>query len=343
MIQNLSIKHYKSIKELSLSPKRVNLFIGAHNTGKSNILEALTWLSVNGLQDNVFTQLFKVDNAGGYFHDFDKRNTIEVVTDLLSLKLRFVKNDYGVPLKKLEGILYKNNKLIEGLDDWNVVGDGISAFELNMNNNSINYHWDDVLSPVKVYLYKKVRRWGEEWLPYLNPPFGENMLHMLQTNEACRQIIGDILRSIGYQLPVHPVSNDILVAKETNEGFTIQSFFTLSDSIQRYIFMLLAVTSNSNSILVFDEQWNNLYPPLVKDIGERIATDTSNQYFLATHNPYLLDAILTKTPRQELAVYITFLQDGTTQVAPCNEIIKENLIRMGSDSFFHLEELRWES
>ena len=41
MIKNLEIKNFKSIKHLEMECKRINLFIGEPNAGKSNILEAL--------------------------------------------------------------------------------------------------------------------------------------------------------------------------------------------------------------------------------------------------------------------------------------------------------------
>ena len=41
MYKNLEIKNFKSIKELKLNTKKVNLLIGKPNVGKSNILEAL--------------------------------------------------------------------------------------------------------------------------------------------------------------------------------------------------------------------------------------------------------------------------------------------------------------
>jgi AAA15 family ATPase/GTPase len=45
MIEELEIVNFKSIKNLRLRCKRVNLLIGEPNTGKSNILEALGLLS----------------------------------------------------------------------------------------------------------------------------------------------------------------------------------------------------------------------------------------------------------------------------------------------------------
>ncbi|MEN6620198.1 MAG: AAA family ATPase, partial [Smithella sp.] len=42
MIENLKIEHFKSIESLNIPCNRTNIFIGAPNTGKSNILEALS-------------------------------------------------------------------------------------------------------------------------------------------------------------------------------------------------------------------------------------------------------------------------------------------------------------
>ena len=41
MIKEISIKNFKSIEEATIKPKNINIFIGANNSGKSNLLEAL--------------------------------------------------------------------------------------------------------------------------------------------------------------------------------------------------------------------------------------------------------------------------------------------------------------
>lgn len=47
MITELSIKNFKSIKELQIPCKKLNVFIGEPNSGKSNIIEALSLQSQN--------------------------------------------------------------------------------------------------------------------------------------------------------------------------------------------------------------------------------------------------------------------------------------------------------
>ncbi|MDZ7336887.1 MAG: AAA family ATPase, partial [candidate division KSB1 bacterium] len=45
MISILEIKNFKSIKHITLDCRKVNIFIGKPNTGKSNILESVSIFS----------------------------------------------------------------------------------------------------------------------------------------------------------------------------------------------------------------------------------------------------------------------------------------------------------
>lgn len=47
MIKTISIENYKSILKLKLDLGRINVFIGANGSGKSNILEAIAMLSAH--------------------------------------------------------------------------------------------------------------------------------------------------------------------------------------------------------------------------------------------------------------------------------------------------------
>lgn len=58
MLSELSIQNYKSIKKLDLDCKRINLFIGRPNVGKSNILEAISLLS-GGVGEHIRKEDFR--------------------------------------------------------------------------------------------------------------------------------------------------------------------------------------------------------------------------------------------------------------------------------------------
>jgi Predicted ATPase len=60
MLQNISIKNFKSIKDLEFKAKRINLFIGKPNTGKSNILEALGIFMFSFLSRELLSEKLKI-------------------------------------------------------------------------------------------------------------------------------------------------------------------------------------------------------------------------------------------------------------------------------------------
>jgi len=78
--EKISIKNFKSIRELALDCRRVNLFIGAPNTGKSNILEALGLFcapySTN--QEKFLSEFVRYEVFTKLFYDKKERVEVEV-------------------------------------------------------------------------------------------------------------------------------------------------------------------------------------------------------------------------------------------------------------------------
>jgi AAA15 family ATPase/GTPase len=106
MVKKLSIRNYKSIEAIDLHVRRVNVFIGEHNSGKSNILEALTWFSVNALDEKNFSEVFRFRNATDFFYDFNTSLPIQIKTDDLCFLLRYAKAANGALLNQFEGVIY---------------------------------------------------------------------------------------------------------------------------------------------------------------------------------------------------------------------------------------------
>ena len=59
MIEQLKIKNFKSIKDLEFPCKKLNVFIGEPNSGKSNIIEALALRSQNAVMLELNKQIFR--------------------------------------------------------------------------------------------------------------------------------------------------------------------------------------------------------------------------------------------------------------------------------------------
>ncbi len=73
-------------------------------------------------------------------------------------------------------------------------------------------------------------------------------------------------------------------------------------------------------------------------LGEMIASDTSNQYFLTTHNPYFLTAIVEKTPIENLALFVCHRdsEGGTGAKLVKPEQVRQ-VIEQGASVFFNLD------
>ena len=70
MITKLSVSNFKSIRQLDIDCKKVNLFIGEPNTGKSNILEALALLSWCGQSEQKrFEDYVRCESMQYLFYD----------------------------------------------------------------------------------------------------------------------------------------------------------------------------------------------------------------------------------------------------------------------------------
>src|SRR5205814_1195036 len=87
MISNLVIQNFKSIKNLQLHCKRINLFIGEPNVGKSNILEALSLFALSLKGD--FLDLVRYNDLSNLFFENDLTNPIKIISPTHEIILDF--------------------------------------------------------------------------------------------------------------------------------------------------------------------------------------------------------------------------------------------------------------
>jgi hypothetical protein len=78
-------------------------------------------------------------------------------------------------------------------------------------------------------------------------------------------------------------------------------------------------------------------PFYIRDIAERIARDTNNQYLLVTHNPYFLVPLIEKTKLSDLNVFVTYLEDYQTKLKRLTRDDISELTDMDTDVFFNLD------
>ena len=346
MIKSISIQNYKSVKELDIPVKRINIFIGEHNSGKSNILEALTWFSLNSLESKNFNEIFRFKTATDFFYDFDVTHPIEVRTGLLNLIIRYAKNANGALANSLEGLIYGSDSGFNPLtsDDFNNIN---NKFQ-NAKYHSFRLAFDGTIENVKgffessfrTYTFKKLKSFENSFRPFLNPPFGENIPSLLVSNRHYKDLVSSIFKEKGFRLMLKPTEGDINMAKDINDELYSYPYTAISETLQRVVFYVLAIESNKNSIIVLDEPESNTFPMYTKQLAEMIALDgNENQYFIATHDPYLLNSLVSKTPVQDLAVFVTKMENYLTNAYLVNESDLAAVLDKGLDIYFNLNKI----
>ena len=314
MIKNLEIKNFKSIKHLEFDCKKINLFIGEPNTGKSNILEALGMLS---FELNIeLRNIVRFERMSNLFYDENLDDEIKI------------RADDGIFEIKFEGGLFKGE-----------------YHENDLRRLDFDYDYDGhggvgssgVPSPIKFYKFTVRRDYPRKESDFLSPPFGDNLLSVLMSHKDLKKMAARMFEPYGLRIVFRPQESKIDVLKFQEDVLISYPYSLTSDTLQRIIFYLTAIGSNENSILIFEEPESNSFPYHTKHLGERIAFDETNQYFIATHNPYLLLSILEKARKGEVAVFITYFEDYQTKVKCLTDEQLSELMDGGYDPFLNLD------
>jgi AAA15 family ATPase/GTPase len=316
----VQIENYKSIEKLDFEARRVTIFIGGPNAGKSNILESLAFLSP-GLAER-FKETFRVRQAAELFRD----NAIENVAKLtinsgLAWQLKFEReqNRFRTDFK------FPN-------------GSQPSASIFGPQDVGPNWH-DEESSSVRFFAYRRELFANGKKGGYgaLVAPFGENLPAMLYSDKSFRESVSALFKAHGHRLELRPQSSEILISKEVDDILYSYPFDSISETLRRIVFYKAALETNRDRVLILDEPEANTFPFYTKYLAERIALDETNQFFLTTHNPYVLMSIIEKTPRADLAVYVTRMRSYRTEVHRLSDAELAEALELSMDIFLNLE------
>ncbi|MDL1956250.1 MAG: AAA family ATPase [Candidatus Desulfofervidus auxilii] len=317
MIKILEIDNFKSIKHLKLECKKINIFIGKPNTGKSNILETLGILSFGQYVN--YTELkdfVRFENMSNLFYDEDLERNIKIKPDNEILQINFVFD---------REIFYCKTPFSSLECDYE--GKKINILHYTTNFKKLHF---------KFYRFAIKERFLRREFDFLLPPSGDNLLALLIARKELRKFVKDIFEEYGLRIVLKPQENKIEVQKEIEDIIISYPYSLVSDTLQRVVFHLLAIETNKNSIIVFEEPEAHAFPYYTKFLAERIALDKSNQYFISTHNPYLLLSILEKAPKDDVRIFITYFEDYQTKVKNLSEEDIKEIMDMEIDIFFNI-------
>jgi len=321
MITKLSVSNFKSVRQLDIECKKVNLFIGEPNTGKSNILEALALLSWCGqsgqepLSHYVRFELMQYLFYDGLVADLSveiRISTKEI--DPTGISVTFATDSYNFRKWGSESSFRRVN----------------SRGQIQGSSSAFGHTRD-----IKFFRFKNLARYNDKEPGPLKPPNGTNLFSVVFGSETLRETMKEFYHKYGLKLFMKPHERVFELVKQADDSLISYPYTLTSDTLRRIIFYTVAIASNKDSVLVFEEPESNAFPYYTKYLGERIALDQINQFFIATHNPYLLSAIIEKARKEDVQVFITYFKDFKTRVKPLTANQLSEL--MEADPFFNMD------
>lgn len=338
-ITTLTIENFKSIKSIKLSPKRVNVFIGEPNSGKTNILEALGLLSFQNWDRTYFTDIVRVNRPNQLFHNQTINSPIVIQTNNTNLKVEYSESSEAVFVYHLE------EKKTKGSINQ-LFGLNFESLPPYHENDPLfrkpKYHPASLSGPL-FYKYKIINQFKNKGIKSLSQPDGINFPDIIKNNQKIRKIVTETLTErdsqIEFKLALNSENDELNIATEKDGYFHIYNYNSLSETLRRSIFLSTVIHSNNNSVILLDEPDTHSFPPYVKQFAEEVGINEDNQFFITTHNPYLLGSIIEKTPVKELNIYVCRKNKGTTEAICLSEKQLDELTEMGvSSSFFNLDD-----
>lgn len=317
-IKRLSIRRFKSIQNLDITCRRVNILVGEPDTGKSNIIEGLRFLSRLGWNLPIDAS-FRIDHLRGLFYGQFLDKPIEFDLD--------------------DGMFHLSVSL-QGGNSLQCTINEKEAFGVPFGGT----HKYDNLSWLRHYEYAGSAAWGSEastaGAGLVAPPSGKNLMFVSRHHSEVSEYLRGLVARVGRRLRFNEQKGRYDVSEIRPDIIVDYDFECLSDSVKRLFFYSAVVLTSTDSCLVFDEPDVCAFPPYPKALAEMIADDNANQFILTTHNPYFLSALLSKTPLTDLAVFVTSrAADGSTVVRQVVDDRIGEMIDAGAGVFFDLDSL----
>ncbi len=327
-IENLEITNFKSIRHQKIDGcKRINVFIGYPNVGKSAILEAISSLCY--LQrdfDKDFNKLCRIKFSNELFFDglikepatisinSETKLTFQYISEqAIKLNIRSFASQNEVPYREIT------------ITDGRLVSSSQSPQKTNLN--------------IKKYLFQNNFNDFKTNGLVLESPDGKNLVDIIQFNKELRKEVIDLFKANGLKLNIDQGTNSIKGFKQLEDDlvFTIP-FYQMADTLQRLIFHQAAILSNTDTVLLFEEPEAHMFPPYIAKFTSEIIFEEGrgNQYFIATHSPFVLNDFLEEA-KDELSIFLVSMKNGETIIKRLSDEELIEVYQYGVDLFFNLE------
>lgn len=319
-VKTVTIRNFKSVKTVTLSDcRRINVLIGRPNVGKSNILEALALFDVPYMVNTSgksLKNLVRIENTAEMFHNGVSTMPIEVVADDSSLQVS--RNS--------------NNGLSVDISIDNEVTRYAFSSSLTLTTKKEPTAYPSILT----YYFPKQFIAESSNIGFLLPPTGGNLMETVARLPELKSKLAQLFHGYGLKMMFDSGSQEIKAMRENGLDMFLVPFSSLADSLQRLIFYKAAIESNRNKVICLEEPEAHTFPPYISNVVNDIIAGESNQFFITTHSPYVMNTLL-ESGGDDLAVYVIDMKDNQTVARRLTERELQDAYDNGMDMFYNLE------
>ncbi len=341
--------------------------MGEPNSGKSNILDAIGFLSAPGHDPSHFSELARVKRFSEIYRFKEVEKPVVIATNLGGV--------VGVYREFLPFSFVEGSEAIAfvGRDMVNTVVDGLkSAFESMRGIKDedrvigrINANLLDMRLIAKVYTFVDERNnyfrqfphfdsfrkyvfdesifngGGTSVLPvdYLYPPKGENLLDVIEMYSQIVELVVPVFSQMGFSVVVDYDERKLKIARfGPGNAVVLLPFYMVADTIQRLLFYYSVIISNRDAVIVLEEPEAHLFPFYIDSLAFEMLSSESNQFFISTHNPYFIKALIREAKDLgDVAIFVTYFEDYETRIRKLSEEELREIFEEGIDILPNLE------
>src|SRR5574344_372425 len=328
-LDKIIIKGYKSIINMELELKNLNVLVGCNGAGKSNFISFFKLLN-NVIENNLDNFVAKSGGANIFFY-FGSQNTSEIYADLY-----FGSNRYEVAFQNTnDDKMFFSKESAQFKKDWGInAGDYYQEFSTSghqktklLSNNSnvvkyvresfeiwIVYHFHDTSANAKVKLTCDINDNSflrhdasnlAAFLYLLQEKYPENYNAIVKTIQLVAPYFEDFI------LRQNPLNDSTIrlewKEKGSNEYFNANSF---SDGTLRFICLATVLLQpNLPTTIIIDEPELGLHPYAINVLGSLIRkVQINNQLIISTQsipliNEFSVNDIITVERRNYASVF----------------------------------------
>lgn len=172
---------------------------------------------------------------------------------------------------------------------------------------------------------------------YLVPPFGNNIFAVIEKDDQLKKEVTALFSEYGLNLVFDRASQSLKIMQAENQGeIFLVPYNSIADTLQRIIFFKTAVASTEDGVLLFEEPEAHSFPPYMSHITQEMIHKKNNQYFVATHSPFILNDFL-ENARDELAVFMVHYKNHETRLRKLEDQELHDIYQHGVDLFTNSE------